>query len=218
MENQNVNVKDLSAEDLAELLKQKRAEERDAANQKREAYESLRADFARRVQGALKDAMLGMSEFHAMIVNDSAAFYEIMKEYGCLRGDAQRGYAVQVDDFKIEVKSNLVKGFDERADIAAGRLIKFLRSWIENRDKGEDDPMYQLAMTMIERNRYGQLDYKSVSKLYDLESKFGDPEYSEIMDLFKESNVTEKTAINFYFWERNDLGVWKKLEPSFNRM
>ena len=78
--------------------------------------------------------------------------------------------------------------------------------------------MYQLAMTLLERNKYGQLDYKSVSKLYDLESKFNSPDYSEIMQLFKESNVTEGSAVNFYFFEKNELGVWHKLEPSFNRM
>ena len=38
------------------------------------------------------------------------------------------------------------------------------------------------------------------------------------MQLFKESNVTEGSAVNFYFFEKNELGVWHKLEPSFNRM
>lgn len=213
-----IDIDDLSTDQLAELLEKKRAAENAAANGKREAYESLRTDFVCRVRRELQIAMRIMGEFRDLVVKDSAAFYEIMKEYGCLRSEEQRGYTVQFGNFKIEVKSNTVKGFDERADIAAERLIKFLRDWIKNRDKGEDDPMYQLAMTMIERNRYGQLDYKSVSKLYDLESKFNDPEYSEIMQLFKESNVAEKTATNFYFWEKTDLGVWRKLEPSFNRM
>ena len=78
--------------------------------------------------------------------------------------------------------------------------------------------MYQLAMAMLERNRYGDLDYKSISKLYELERRFNDPEYSDIMQLFKESNVVERMAVNFYFYERTDMGGWRKLEPSFNRM
>lgn len=213
-----VDLTNLSADQLAELLEKKRAEEQEAANGNRVAYESLRMDFVCRIRRELQIAMRIMSEFRDLVVKDSASFYDILKDYGQLRSDDQRGFTVQLDNFKIEVKSNTVKGFDERADIAAERLIKFLRDWIKNRDKGEDDPMYQLAMTMIERNRYGQLDYKSVSKLYDLDSKFNDPEYSEIMKLFKESNVAERTATNFYFWEKTELGVWRKLEPSFNRM
>ncbi len=54
-------------------------------------------------------------------------------------------------------------------------------------------------MAMLERNRYGDLDYKSISKLYELEPRFNDPEYSEIMQLFKESNVVERMAAEVLF-------------------
>ena len=120
---------------------------------------------------------------------------------------------MQEGDFRLEVKCNRVKCFDERADVAAARLIDFLKAWIGGREKGADDPMYQLAMKLLERNRY-----KSISKLYDLEAQFGDPEYSQIMQLFKESNVVNGTAINFYFHQRDERGVWHRIEPSFNRM
>ena len=213
-----MNLEKMSADQLAELLEKKRAEEQAAANDKRASYESLRSEFVQRTRRELQIAMRIMQEFHSIVVGESAAVYEILKDYGQLRTDDQRGYSVQDGNFKIEVKSNKVKRFDERADIAADRLIEFLRNWIKDRKDGEDDPMYQLAMTLLERNKYGQLDYKSVSKLYDLESKFNSPDYSEIMQLFKESNVTEGSAVNFYFFEKNELGVWHKLEPSFNRM
>ena len=36
-----------------------------------------------------------------------------------------------------------------------------------------------------------------MSKLYELEDRF-DSEYTEIMDLFRESNVVYKTAVNYY--------------------
>ena len=84
-------------------------------------------------------------------------------------------------------------------------------------EKGADDPIYQLAMTLLERNKQGKLDYKSISKLYELESKF-DAEYCEIMQLFKESNVVQGTALNYYFSKRDKDGVWRRLEPSFCRL
>ena len=79
--------------------------------------------------------------------------------------------------------------------------------------------MNQLAMTLLERNQAGDLDYKSISKLYELEDKFNDPEYSEIMKLFQESNVVQKNATNYYFWKRDKkTGVWRRIEPSFCRI
>ena len=72
-------------------------------------------------------------------------------------------------------------------------------------------------MTLLERNKTGDLDYKSISKLYELEDRF-DAEYAEIMQLFKESNVVQKNATNYYFSRLDENGVWRKIEPSFCRL
>ena len=78
--------------------------------------------------------------------------------------------------------------------------------------------MYKLAMSLLQRNEAGDLDYKSISRLYELEDDFNDPEYSEIMQLFRESNVVEGTVIRFYFEEMDGNNQWKRIEPSFNKM
>lgn len=212
------NLENMSSAQLQQLLEQKKEEERKAAEDRRKAYEDLRADFVNRIAAQTREVVSAVRGFYETVVGETKAFREVMTEYGDLRRSDQMSYTVQEGGFRLEVKCNKVKRFDERADAAAARLIEFLKSWIGGRDKGSDDPMYQLAMTLLERNKNGDLDYKSISKLYDLESQFGSPEYSEIMRLFKESNIVEDTATNFYFYERDELGVWKKLEPSFNRM
>lgn len=211
-------LKNLTSEQLEKLLEEKRAEERLAAEKRRRDYEETRADFVRRMASETRRITDQVRMFYDMIVAETDAFRRIMQEYGAMRRDDQQGFSVQDDDFRLEVRVNRIKRFDERADAAAARLIEFLKAWIKERDKGTDDPMYQLAMTLLERNRKGDLDYKSISKLYELEGQFGDREYSEIMQLFKESNVVEGSAMNFYFYQRDERGVWHKIEPSFNRM
>ena len=102
--------------------------------------------------------------------------------------------------------------------MAADRLIDYLKRYMQNSEKGSDDPMYQMAMTLLERNKMGDLDYKSISKLYELEDKF-DEEYADIMLLFKEANVVQRNATNYYFSRRNpENGVWTRIEPSFCRL
>jgi hypothetical protein len=213
-----MNINDLTSEQLEELLKKKKEQERQEALIRREAYEGIRAELLHKVEQkvrAVTEEVKGLFEF---IVDETGAFYEVMKEYGQLRKSDQMSFLIPSEKFRLEVKTNKVKKFDERADVAASRLIEFLQDWIKQSDKGSDDPMYQLAMTLLERNKYGDLDYKSISKLYELEQQFGSQEYSDIMQLFRESNIVEGTATNFYFWEKSQLGVWKKIEPSFNRL
>jgi len=208
----------ISSSQLEELLKEKKAEEQRLAIKRRDAYEGIRAEVVHKIMQKVMPFSEDVKSLFDFIQEETTAFYDIMNEYGRLRHDGQMNYKIKEGDFEIDVKTNKIKKFDERADIAAKRLIEFLQEWITGKERGSEDPMYQLAMTLLERNRYGDLDYKSVSKLYDLEAKFNDPEYSDIMMLFKESNVVESTATNYYFARKDKMGVWRKVELSFNRM
>lgn len=213
-----MDINDLSVEKLEEILKEKKQKEKDNEIKKREAYEGIRAETVHGIKTKVQnvvDAVKGLFDF---VSNETGTFKEIMSEYGQLRHSGQMSFKIQDADFRVLVKSNKVKRFDERADVAAARLIEYLQEWIKGKEDGVDDPMYQLAMTMLERNKEGDLDYKSISKLYSLEAKFGNEEYSSIMQLFKESNVVEGTATNYYFEQKNERGVWLRLEPSFNRL
>ena len=210
-------LKQLSKEERASLLQQLTAESRQEKADRREAYEKLRSDFMTDVRARTKSVVDIVREFKDWLDSESSAFREVMQDYGQLRSSEQQGFTVVEGDFKLKVSYNKVKTFDERADMAAQKLIDYLSRYIENSDKGTEDPIYQLAMSLLERNRQGQLDYKSISKLYELEDKF-DGEYHEIMDLFRESNVVMATAINYYFYEKDEENVWRKLEPSFCRM
>lgn len=211
-------LKELSTKERKELLKQLQQEEKEDQRNRREAYETLRHQFAFDVESKLMPIVNNVQGFYEWIVGESEAFRNVMRDYGQLRrGEEQSSFSVVDEDFKLEVKSNKVKSFDERADLAAERLINYLKNYVGRTDKGVDDPMYQLAMTLLERNKQGDLDYKSISKLYELESRF-DAEYAEIMQLFKESNVVYKTATNYYFYKRDLNGVWRRIEPSFCRL
>ena len=131
--------------------------------------------------------------------------------YEGLRGE----FMHKVEGMLVNVTAD-VKGFKVWLRDESSAFIKLMREYGQ---VGTDDPMYQLAMTLLERNQAGDLDYKSISKLYELEDKFNDPEYSEIMKLFQESNVVQKNATNYYFWKRDkETGVWRRIEPSFCRI
>ena len=218
---QNINkvdVKSMSKEQRAELLAQLQQEEKDDRIAWREAYEALRGEFMHAVRCKAEALTEDVTGFKKWLEGETDSFTAVMKEYGQVKSGEQMSYTIVDGDFKLEVKSNKVKGFDERADMAAERLIDYLKRYMQRSDKGADDPMYQMAMTLLERNKMGDLDYKSISKLYELEDKF-DGEYAEIMRLFKEANVVQRNARNYYFWKRNpENGVWTRIEPSFCRL
>lgn len=216
--NQSVDIKSLSKEQRAALMAQLQQEEKEDRIARRETYEALRGEFMHEVKTNVLEMVNAVTGFRGWLEKEADAFTKVMKEYGQVKSDEQRSYTITDGDFRLEVKSNKMKGFDERADMAADRLIDYLKRYMQNSEKGSDDPMYQMAMTLLERNKMGDLDYKSISKLYELEDKF-DEEYADIMRLFKESNVVQRNATNYYFSRRNpENGVWTRIEPSFCRL
>ena len=221
METKNENLellKGMSKEQRAALLAQLQSEAKNDRVAKRETYEALRGEFMYDVLTRVNDVEQTVSGFKKWLDGEVTAFTKVMREYGAVKNDGQQSYTITDGDFKLEVKFNKVKGFDERSDIAAERLVDYLKRYMAASEKGVEDPMYQMAMTLLERNKTGDLDYKSISKLYELEDKF-DEEYAEIMQLFKEANVVQTTATNYYFSKRNpENGVWTRIEPSFCRL
>ena len=221
METKNENLellKGMSKEQRAALLAQLQSEAQNDRVAKRESYEALRGQFMYDVLTRVNDVEQTVSGFKKWLDGETSAFTKVMREYGAVKNEGQQSYTITDGDFKLEVKFNKVKGFDERADLAAERLVDYLKRYMAASEKGVEDPMYQMAMTLLERNKTGDLDYKSISKLYELEDRF-DEEYAEIMRLFKEANVVQATATNYYFSKRNpENGVWSRIEPSFCRL
>ena len=211
-------LKTLTPEQKKALADQLNKEAREERSTQRAAYEGVRDEFMETLFARLAEVVTMVENFHDFVTSESAAFRDIMRDYGQLRREEQNGFTLTTDQYKLEVRSNKVKRFDERADLAAERLMDYLASYIKARQDGADDPLYQLCMSLLERNRQGDLDYKSISKLYDLEDKF-DEEYKAIMDLFRESNIVQGTAINYYFWKRNpETLAFQRIEPSFCRI
>ena len=212
-----INIDNFTAEELKELARRMKEKENAERNENRAAYESLKADLLYRIRERLDGVIATTENFREWLGGETTAFYDVMKEYGALQKKGQESFSISNDGFKVCVDMKKSKDFDERADIAAEKLIAYLKDWISARGGDTDNPMYTLAMMLLERNKQGDLDYASISKLYDMESKFNDPVYSEIMNMFKESNVVATSKKYYSFFTKGEYG-WKREEPSFNRM
>ena len=131
-------LKSLSAQDRKELLKQLQQEEKESKRNRRDAYEGLRAQFMLEVKNRLLPVVDDVKAFRDWVEKEAAAFRAVMREYGQLRKDEQASFTIVDGDMKLEVRSNKVKSFDERADLAAERLVDYLKRYAMGRELGID--------------------------------------------------------------------------------
>ena len=137
--NQSVDIKSLSKEQRAALMAQLQQEEKEDRIARRETYEALRGEFMQDVKPKVTSLVEDVKGFRGWLEKEADAFTKVMKEYGQVKSDEQRSYTITDGDFRLEVKSNKVKGFDERADMAADRLIDYLKRYMQNSEKGLDE-------------------------------------------------------------------------------
>ena len=128
--NQSVDIKSLSKEQRAALMAQLQQEEKEDRIARRETYEALRGEFMHEVKTNVLEMVNAVTGFRGWLEKEADAFTKVMKEYGQVKSDEQRSYTITDGDFRLEVKSNKVKGFDERADMAADRLIDYLKRYV----------------------------------------------------------------------------------------
>jgi translation initiation factor IF-2 len=126
-----VNIQNLSKEERAKLLAELQNEENQTRIARRETYEALRAEFIHNVDERLQQVVTDVRCFHDWLQGEVEGFVSIMKDYGQVRNSEQRSYTVTDGDFRLEIASNKVKGFDERADLAAERLIDYLKRYMK---------------------------------------------------------------------------------------
>lgn len=93
---ETVDLSKLSSKELAELLEQKRKEEREAGIKRREAYEGIRAEVVQGVETKVRAVCIEVQGLHQYCLAELTAFRQTMAEYGQLkRGDAQMSFTVQ---------------------------------------------------------------------------------------------------------------------------
>ena len=183
-----MDIDKLSEKEREELLSRLSAEKKLKEAAKRKNYQKMRSRFIASTEKRVRKYVKEGMALKKWLHDEANTFYNAMKGYGELKRDEQLGFT------------------------------DYLNRWIQSKGEEERNPVYKLAMSLLQRNEAGDLDYKSISRLYELEQDFNDTEYTSIMQLFRESNIVEGTVVRFYFEEKDEMNRWKRIEPSFNQM
>lgn len=131
-----MDIKNLSEKEREALLSKLQAEKKRKDGDRKKNYQKLRARFLASVERKLRKYIKDGQEFKEWLRKEATAYYDQLKEYGGLKRDEQLGFEVKNDTFKVSVKGNRVKGFDERADVAEKLPSGLLNAWIGK--KGDD--------------------------------------------------------------------------------
>jgi hypothetical protein len=201
-------------EELRNKLAELEQEDNEAEKQKREAYEKERENITAALCTTASYLQRELAQFKAEAFRITDAFYLKMLEYGDIRfGKKNKGsFEIKTETFKVQVASQIVKGFDERAVMAEEKIKLFLTGFVKKRDR----QVFELVNALLERNEInGDFDINMINRLYKMETKYDDPNWREGIKLFKESYNPTGTAKYIRFSIKNERGEWDSIILDF---
>lgn len=210
--------KQLSIAELEEQLKAAKKEKKEKQERERKEYEDERDNLINELAGFAVNVHGQMCDLKHEAMKQMTAFRERMLEYGSLRrGEKNKGsFEIKNDKYKVTFSSNIVKAFDERAELAEKKIKSFLTTFVKKRDK----ETFKLVNALLERSdKTGDFDIGLINRLYKLEDTYDDPDWKEGIRLFKEAYNPSGTAYYIRFFERNEnTGAWDAIVLDFAKV
>lgn len=208
-----VNLDEISAEQLEQILAERKEKKRLENLAKKDAYERDRNSLVVSLISEAVDICTVLSEFKHHAMNKLNEWMNKMKEYGEAKEEQQNFQLLSADGtLKVVFTTNITKGFDERAKNAEEKLKEYLEKKVKKRDKDS----YKLIMSLLERNSVtGELDISNINRLYKMEEEINDPIFSESMNKFRESYTEHSSKKYARFLKKGENNQWQAIVLDF---
>jgi ABC-type Fe3+/spermidine/putrescine transport system ATPase subunit len=200
-------------EQLEQMLQAKKAEKEQQRQAERQAYESKRDAFVKRVIGEAVSYNGLLKDFKADLVQSFEEFEKQLNEYGEIRSNSKGGFSITSSDGKYRIRRIRATSpeWDERSKKGEALIIEFLQEQIT------DTKIHKLVMSFLQRNEKGELEYSRVMNLLNMKTDFDDPRWVEGLELMQESYNVTLRAYQFEFQVKDDIsGKWQRLEMNFS--
>ena len=182
----SVDLSQLSAEERAALIEQAKELDAKEREERKKAYEQMKADAIIGLIPVAKDINERLTEFKQHSFETMDTLYDLLKEYSGRRAGGKGNFSVEFENFKVDYSRQGRGSYDERATEAE----KYIFDFIEGRYSG-DEGTKEFILSLLERKK-GELDPDNIQKLYKYEDKFADPNFS------KATNTTTQRIISAF--------------------
>lgn len=211
------SVEEMTAEELQELLDQKKKQERQAKEKREREYESRKDKFVMETARSFKQLHNRLKDFKEEVISTGNELHsEMYKVFQKEERDLKKFSLVTNDGlYKLTLERSDRQAFTEKAEVAINQIKDILRDKFSGRSK----TMYNIINDILIKNNKGDYDERLVAKLRKQESKINDPKFSEALDILSDSYQVESTAlyVRAYHRENPDKG-WKDITLQFSSL
>jgi len=207
------SIEEMSVEELQAHLASKQKAEKAKEQKAKKEYEESRDAAINHVIGEAQDIAATLKYLMDLASSTMEQQKEKLDEYGKIRSNSKGGFKIETKDgrYRIIRQYRAINDYDERASKAEDLMKDFLLDTVKKKDKD----LFEIIMSLLERNKAGKLEYSRIQALYKHEDKYDDPRWVEAIRLFKESFNQTGSKFAIYFYERDSSGVFQPINLNF---
>ena len=211
-EKKQIDLSQLSPEELQAELDRRNADIIAGKQRQRKAYEDLKEQTIISLCTGALTINETLKAFKLKAFEDMQTIYEMLKEYSSRHADGKGNFRIEHENYRVSYKRQGKPTFDERSHQAEKHIIDFVNSKFEN-----DVDTKDLVMSLLERKK-GELDINLVQKLYAMEDRFQDENWKRGIELLKESYSFSHSKDYIGFEVKNDKGEWLPINLQFSNI
>lgn len=211
-EKKQIDLSQLSPEELQAELDRRNADIIAGKQRQRKAYEDLKEQTIISLCTGAITINETLKAFKLKAFEDMQTIYEMLKEYSSRHADGKGNFRIEHGNYRVSYKRQGKPTFDERSHQAEKHIIDFVNSKFEN-----DVDTKDLVMSLLERKK-GELDINLVQKLYAMEDRFQDENWKRGIELLKESYSFSHSKDYIGFEVKNDKGEWLPINLQFSNI
>lgn len=210
----NKPASEMTAAELEQLLKQKKADEQQKADKRKEAYQKDKEQFLQDVVARFTDLADILTTLKGEVISHSENFNALKYELENKAVKETKSFELKNEDVKIVVEKQERFEFNDQAPVHINAIKDLFKAKFENRNKA----MYTLLDSILMRNSNGDYNAKLLTKARTQVRKIGDDQLTEEFDKLNDCLVVSGSAKYVRVYTKDDKNRWRDISLNFSSM
>ena len=208
-----MNIKDLTAEQREELLRELENEKKREEEEKRakiEEYKKLVADTTVASFKELQDISSKIREIKKRVFDNFQSILELKEElYGVKEN--QQSHTFTADGVTVTLGRRVVDNYDDTVHVG----IEKAKKYISTLTAGQVEEIETILELLLRKDKKGNLKASRVLELDKLAEKIDNVDFKEGVKIIKDSYTPQKTAYFLEAYYKDEAGIKRSIPLSF---
>ncbi len=207
-------VSEMTASELEQLLKQKKADELQQQNQRKTAYNTDKENFLNDILNKFKEVNGILYTLKQEAISHAENFNTLKYEVEQKEVKEAKSFELKNDSVKIVVETQDRFDFNDEAIVHINAIKDIFREKFENRNKG----FYNLLDGILMKNSKGEYDAKLLTKARKQVRELGDERLIEEFDKLGDCLIVVGSAKYIRVYAKDEKNRWKDVSLNFSSL